>query len=446
MKQPAMSLASAVALAATAILVACSGGVPNQNAVIPAAGGANIPSTESGLLVRPPGPYAGPVVPVKSGETFSYDYSDTGANVTWSGPTASPVSSPVSDSGSISSVWAVDPKNKIYNATTTSTSKAGTVNVLSESIGFVKNGKNLNEVEYAYNIGNYDPATTVEYSEIDTLPQTMQLLVLPLTTGAKWKSSPADIWSLYETTTSSSYKYAQSQNTAANGSYTEQDEFTVAAGAASDDNYAETQVFGFTNPAVYTYSRPAEPSNQLTQTFGFPAGGKIKVRSSGVAPLPAPTGTVRVPDWYPGKGAVPKPAITDKFKVVGPVAMPTACGSQKGKTATEVDEDYDELDPVSGYYLAENVQNYYGKTFLVCLTYTSNYTTYANGLFYNGTFGKPISQHTETYAEWQTGVKGASRVSRALAAVPAFATNVAPFHEARARAIALHLASIMKHH
>jgi hypothetical protein len=116
----------------------------------------------------------------------------------------------------------------------------------------------------------------------------------------------------------------------------------------------------------------------------MPRGGNIDVRSKGRNPLPFPPGTVEVPDWYPGGGALPSTFYSDNFYVRGEATMPATCRTRAGQHSTEVIERFANLDPVQGFYNTYTTEYYLsslakGQYWFACIV--ENYTnrTYANG-------------------------------------------------------------------
>jgi len=379
--------------AAGAILIvgiaACSGRTSTGTGAIPA--------MNSAPLGRMPMPAASPTPPVTAPVTIPYPYKNTWKTTVWTGPTAKPKTMPGSDTGVTTVKFALNRKTGIYDVLETIKSKLGYVEALDSAIGFLRHRGGIAQIilsdDYSYVDGPF-----LE-TGMDTYPNGENSFDFPLTPHNTW-SAAASHTSYYNEHQSG--KGAFSQNTsyteAADGTYSGQTSFSSLAHNKIQDNYASTTHVAIGRPSIYTLSERAAGYNKLTQIFDLPRDGYIDVRSQGRKPLPVGPGTEKVPDWYPGGGALPKVLYSDDFEVVGTAKMPSSCGSWAGKSSSEVTEHFENLDPVQGfydtyvawYYLTELTK---GQFWFACII--ENYTndTYANGWAMSaGGWGKLTSE------------------------------------------------------
>lgn len=398
-------------------IAACSGRSSTGEGALPAA---NQASFHNPLV-----PAASPTPPVTAPVTIPYPYTNKWVTKTWAGPTAKPVSTKGSDAGVTTVKFALNKKTGIYSVLERIKSKYGSVENLDSAIGFLRHHGGIAQIilsdDYNYVAGTFSE------TGMDTYPQGQNSFDFPLTTGRRW--SAAALHTSYVNEYQSG-KGSFAENTAytegAKGTYDSQTNFSSLGRSKIQDNYASTTKVLLGSPSVYTLSEPAAGYNKLTQFFEVPSQGYIAVRSQGHKPLPKRRGTVSVPDWYPGQGGLPKTFYSDRFAVVGAAKMPSSCGSRAGTSSTQVNERFENLDPVQGFYNTYDAFYYLarlakGQYWFACIV--ENYTnrTYANGWAMSaGDWGKLSSQQIGTEILIATGAKGLA-LSPEMTALPAFA-------------------------
>jgi hypothetical protein len=414
-----------VGMCAVAV-AACSsvGTQPSAPSALPDAGQnstAAVRETASGLLLRPPGPYTSATPPFKPGETLTYAWNRSDTVTRWSGPTAAPSPGPTNTAtATFIYKFSVDKKTGIYTEITTDKTSTGEKAKQSTLFGFVASGSQITQVDYSSKVAETLNSGALEYSALTTYPQGATAFVYPATSGSSWSGAAASIASYSETQTGSGgYSENGSSTNGADGSYIAQDQ---VANYGSYGGYAEQYDFAFGSPATYVLSLPGLGVNPETWKFAAVKNKHIPVTASGTAPLPFPTGTTQVPDWYPGGGALPDPAYADNYTVPGTVNMPSACGKLSGEKATDVNEAYWDLDPILGIY-ETNAMDYYldSTNTTVCMVQALQDTMYSNGNAWEslGAWGGPWYQLNYNAAWVLTSKKSATRaLARELNAMP----------------------------
>jgi hypothetical protein len=395
-------------------IAACSGRSSTGEGGLPAVGQAPFQTV--------PVPGTSPTPPVTAPVTIPYPYTNKWVTKTWAGPTAKPVSTKGKDAGVITVKFALKKKTGIYDVLETIKSKYGPVENLDSAIGFLAHGGGIAQIilsdDYTYVDGPFSE------TGMDTYPKGQNSFDFPLTTGNHW-SAAALHTSYYNEYLSGKGSFAENGAfTEGNkGTYTSQTSFSSLGRSKIQDNYASTTQVQLGKPSVYTLSERAAGYNELTQTFELPSGGDIDVRSQGRKPLPVRRGTVKVPDWYPGSGALPSTFYSDLFDVIGTAKMPPACGSRAGASSTEVEEKFENLDPVQGFYDTYDAFYYLarlakGQYWFACIVEKYTDETYANGWAMSaGDWGKLSYQQVGTEILIASGAK-----SQNLALPPNMAT------------------------
>ncbi|HTU81132.1 MAG TPA: hypothetical protein VMF61_03325 [Candidatus Acidoferrales bacterium] len=414
-------------------MAACSGvGAPPtspgamSNARVDA--GSALGETSSGLLLRAPGPYNGVKPPFKAGETVTYAWTRSSTVTKWLGPTASPSTGPAATaSATITDTYSVDTKTGVYTDVVDQKSSDGATSTQTMLFGFVKSGALIKQVGYYTNLVDTLGGGTGSYDSLTTYPVGATTFVFPPKTGSKWSGTADSIVSYSEAETGEYTENASSTN-GADGSYTGQDQYSSAA---SGGGFAEQDTFNFAAPAKYVLSVPSYMVNPETWTFGAVKNKNVPVTTSGTAPLPYPTGTTQVPDWYPGGGALPKPSAVDNYEVTGSKKMPSMCGALSGKTATGVTETFWNLDPIFGSYNKGTLDYYLdGTSTTECIVYVTQQWMYANGNSWEslGAWGGPWFELNYASSQVLTKKTLAKRASaRALAAMPVVPRPMADF-------------------
>ncbi len=390
------AIGSAVLGIAMASLAACAG--QSQN-------------TGTGMVPSMPdrGSFPGRTVnavatpPVTAPVTIPYPYTNVSTTTTYAGPTASPKTSTSTDTGTITVKFKLDTKTGVYDVPEIIKSKLGYSEVLNSAITFPPYKGGTAQIILSDNYTFIAGPFTM--TGMDTYPRGENSIDFPMTAGRTWSAAAAHL-SYVNNQTSGKKPNAvnTSTNEAADGTYSAQTSSSSLKGGQNQNNYASTTTVLTSAPSIYTISMRAAGFNELTQTFGLPANGKIAVTSGGKKPIPVTRGRVKVPDWYPGAGPIPSPLYSDNYRVVGTVTTPPACASRAGVSATEVDETFANLDPVQGFY-DTYTSTYYlatlgtGQFWFSCII--ENYTNdnYANGWILSPGDWGGLTQHvtgTET--------------------------------------------------
>ncbi len=105
--------------------------------------------------------------------------------------------------------------------------------------------------------------------------------------------------------------------------------------------------------------------DKLTETFGVPVvrNGRevIPFTTEGGNPTPAtpsPKQVTYVPDWFPGGGPAPSPLQNWPTTYIGQVTMPSTCGTYAGQTAGDFQSFSTYLDPLDGYTITGETDEY----------------------------------------------------------------------------------------
>jgi hypothetical protein len=381
-------------------IVACSGQT---------GGGTALPSNARAPLHQPlPEPSVTP--PVTAPVTIVYPYTNAWTTKTWTGPTSKPSSAPGSDDGVTTVRFALDRRAGIYNVLERIKSKTGYVENLHSAIGFLRHGRGIAQIilsdDYTFVEGPFEETGT------DTYPNGQNSFDFPLTTGNRWSAAAAHTSYVDEHLSGKgAFEENDAYSEAANGTYSGQLSFADLGRSKIQDNYASTTQVSLDEPSRYTLSERAEGYNKLTQLFEMPSGGYIDVRSEGREPLPFKRGTVKVPDWYPGNGALPKTLYSDRFTVIGSTAMPGQCGKRKGEGSIGVVEKFENLDPVQGFYNTYEASYFLkrlakGQFWFACIIEAYKNDTYANGWAMSaGSWGKLSSEQVGTEILIASGVR-----------------------------------------
>lgn len=388
-------------------IAACSGrsGGP---AALPPAGEAPM---------RGPGPSASATPPVTAPVTIPYPYTNNWTTTTWTGPSATPSSAPGSDTGVTTVKFALDKQSGIYDVLERIKSNSGYVEDLHSAIAFApyRGSSGIAQIilsdDYTFAQGSFTEVGT------DTYPAGENSFDFPLTTGNRWSAAAAHTSFVNESLLGKgAFDENISDTEAADGTYNGQTSYSSIRGKKIQDNYASTTAVSNDKPSVYTLSERAGGYNELTQKFELPRRGNIDVESIGHEPLPFPPGTVKVPDWYPNGGALPRALYYDRFDVVGSAKMPSSCGSQSGGSSSEVIERFANLDPVQGFYNTYKTWYYLaqlapGQYWFACIVEKYQNDTFANGWVMSaGSWGKLSSQQIGTEILIATGAKGGTRM------------------------------------
>ncbi|MBV9233600.1 MAG: hypothetical protein JO030_06110 [Candidatus Eremiobacteraeota bacterium] len=365
--------------------------------------------------------------PVTAPVLIVYPYTNRWTTQTWSGPTATPSTSPGSDSGRITVNFKIDKKTGIYHVIERIKSKSGSLEDLNSAIAFARHRGGIAQIILS---DNYTfTAGTLTQTGMDTYPNGQNSVDFPLTAGRHWSAAAAHI-SYVNIQQGGSNPFAQNTSIteARDGTYHGQTSFSSLKGGKNQDNYASTTRVLLDRASVYRLSERAAGYNRLTQVFELPEGHVIDVRSLGRPPLPVKRGTVKVPDWYPGDGPLPETLYSDDFRVAGPAKMPSDCGQRQGQASTKVVERFANLDPVQGfyntytadYYLAQLAQNQY---WFACIVEPYENDTYANGWAMSaGDWGGLTSRQIGKQILIATKVKsGAPNVAPQVLGLPALA-------------------------
>ncbi len=363
--------------------------------------GVALPSgVQAPLQQSPAAPSVTP--PVTAPVTIFYPYANKWTTKTWSGPTATPSSAPGSDDGVTTVRFnLVHKKAGIYNVLERIDSKTGYVENLHSAIGFLPHGGGIAQIilsdDYTFVEGPFSEKGT------DTYPNGQNSFDFPLTTGNRWSAAASHTSDVDQSLSGKgAFEENNAYTEAADGTYAGQISFATLGRRKIQGNYASTTRVSLGIPSRYTLSEPAEGYNKLTQLFELPSGGYIDVRSGGREPLPFKRGTVKVPDWYPGNGALPKTLYSDDFTVIGPMSMPAECGKRKGEHSIAVVEKFANLDPVQGFYNTYKASYYLrslakGQYWFACIVEAYKNDTYANGWAMSaGNWGKLSSQQVGT--------------------------------------------------
>ena len=387
-------------------------------------GSPSLPPVAQGAFGRETAPNATPTPPITAPVTIDYPYTNVWVTKTWNGPTAKPSSAPGKDTGVIAVKFALNRKTGIYDVLETIKSKLGYVEELDSAIGFLPYGQGIAQIilsdDYSYVDGPF-----VQIG-MDTYPEEQNSFDFPLTKGNTWSAAATHV-SYYNEHQSGKGSFAENvaYTEAAVGTYSGQTSFSSLGHNKIQDNYASTTDVSNHKPSVYTLSERAAGYNKLTQVFELPSDGYIDVRSEGRKPLPVEPGTAKVPDWYPGHGALPKVLYSDNFSVTGSATIPSNCRSWKGKSASEVIERFANLDPVQGFY-DTYVATYYltqlasGQFWFACILETYENDTFANGWVMSaGDWGKDSSVQVGSEALIASPLKDKVRSNGPDAALPA---------------------------
>lgn len=372
-------------------IVACSGRTGSGAALPP---GAQTP-------LRQPAPEPSITPPVTAPVTIVYPYTNTWRTKTWAGPTSRPSSAPGSDDGVTTVKFALDKKLGIYNVLERIKSKTGYVENLHSAIGFLPHGGGIAQIilsdDYTFVQGPFSETGT------DTYPNGQNSFDFPLTKGNRWSAAAGHTSYVDEALSGKgAFEENDAYTEAADGTYSGQISFAGLGRSKIQDNYASTTSVSLGSASRYTLSERAEGYNKLTQLFESPSGGVIDVRSEGREPLPFKRGTVKVPDWYPGNGALPKRLYSDRFSVAGSATMPAECGKRKGERSIAVIERFADLDPVQGFYDTYETSYFLrslakGQFWFACIVEAYRNATYANGWAMSvGNWGKLSSEQIGT--------------------------------------------------
>jgi hypothetical protein len=367
-------------------------------------------------------PQGAPTPPVTAPVTIPYPYTNVWTTTTWAGPTGKPVSQKGSDTGTTTVIFKLDKKTGVYDVPEIIKSKLGYTEVLNSAIGFLPHRGGIAQIilsdNYSYVQGPFTE------TGMDTYPSGENSFDFPLTSGRRWSAAAAHT-SYYNASQSGRGAFAENvaYTEAADGTYTGQTSYSMTKGGKNQDNYASTTSVALAAPAVYTLSMRAAGYNELAQSFALPNAGVIDVTSSGKKPLPVARGTVKVPDWYPGHGALPSTLYSDRFLVIGTATMPSVCGARAGGSSSEVVEDFANLDPVQGFYDTYRAMYYLaklanGQYWFACIIEKYTNDTYANGWVMSaGDWGKLSSRQIGTEILIASGVKSAT-FAPAIASLP----------------------------
>jgi hypothetical protein len=395
-------------------IAACSGHTSTGTGAIPALN----PPFQNPAMVKT---LATP--PITAPVKIPYPYTNKWITRTWAHPTSSPKTSTGTDTGVTTVDFALDKKTGIYDVLETIKSKLGYTEALDSAIGFLKHKKGIAQIilsdDYTYVDGSFTETGMDEY------PSGENSFDFPLTTGLKWSGAAHHTSYVNEEL---SGKGAFAENTAytesSDGTYEGQTSYSSLIGSGIQDNYASTTRVLETKPSIYTLSERAAGFHRLKQSFELPSSGFIDVLSAGHKPLPVKPGTVKVPDWYPGKSSLPSPLYYDRFDVVGAAKMPSSCGSRSGKPSTEVVESNFDVDPVQGlyntytayYYLAQLAK---GQYWFACIVEKYINRTYANDwAMSTGDWGGLTYQQIGTEVLVASGASQALHVAPEMASLP----------------------------
>jgi hypothetical protein len=369
-------------------------------------------------------PMAKSTPPVTAPVTIPYPYTNNWVTKTWSGPSSRGVSTSGSDTGVITVKFALNEKTGIYDVLERIDSKSGYLEKLDSAIGFLRHRGGIAQIILS------DDYTFVEgpFSEtgMDTYPNGQNSFDFPLNGGRHWNAAAAHTSSVSESQTGKgSFAEIVATKEAADGTYRAQTSFSSLGHKKIEDNYASTSDVAVNKASVYTLSERAAGYHKLTQVFELPHAGHIDVRSEGHNPLPFKRGTVRVPDWYPQSGELPRALYSDRFTVVGAATMPVFCGPRQGEASTEVLEKFANVDPVQGFYNTY-VAEYYlatlapGQYWFACIVENYRNETYANGWVMSaGSWGGLTSRQIGTEILIARNVHEESHaISPALASLP----------------------------
>jgi hypothetical protein len=421
MEHKQSSAARGLAIFALAALAACSGQSQNSGA---------LPTAAQNPLYRA-APNAAATPPVTAPVTIPYPYTNEYTTTTYKSASSSGKSTTTDDTGTTTVKFSLDKKTGVYDVPEIIKSKLGYSEILDSAISFPPYKGGTAQIILSDNY-TYTQGTFLE-TGLDTYPQGENSVDFPMTTGLMWSAAANHISSFNE---SMPGKHGFDENSAvnelANGSYTGQVSYSSTAGDANQDNYGSTTAVELSTPALYTLSQRAAGFNQLTQTFDLPSGGKIDVVSSGKNPLPVKRGKVKVPDWYPSPGTLPSVLYSDNYTVMGTATQPPSCGSHAGASATEVVENFANLDPVQGFYDTYTTDYYLqtlatGQFWFSCII--ENYTndTYANGWVMSGGDWGGL---TEKQIGVETLIAGTVKPTAANVAIGAARIPVIPFPSA----------------
>ncbi len=372
--------------------------------------GTALPPGAQAPLHQPfPAPKATP--PVRAPVTIPYPYTNKWVTKTWSGPTAMPSSAPGSDDGVTTVKFVLDQKKKsLYNVLERIDSKTGYVENLHSAIGFLPHDGGIAQIilsdDFTYVQGPFSETGA------DTYPNGENSFDFPLTTGNHWSAAAAHTSYVdQELSGKGAFDENNAYTEAADGTYSGQLSFADLGRRKIQDNYAATTQVSLDKPSRYTLSERALGYNKLTQLFELPSGGYIDVRSEGREPLPFKRGTVKVPDWYPRNGALPKTLYSDDFSVIGSTTMPAECGKREGEHSIAVIEKFANLDPVQGFNNSYKASYYMrslakGQFWFACIIEAYKNDTYANGWAMSaGNWGKLSSEQIGTEVLIASGVK-----------------------------------------
>ncbi|HTU80867.1 MAG TPA: hypothetical protein VMF61_01980 [Candidatus Acidoferrales bacterium] len=402
-----------------------------------ACAGALAPHAASGVL---PGGISALPPPV----SVRYDFSERYELELWTGPTAHPIDAYGGNAGSVEVAFAKDARANRYDVREQIRQVNGNESWRG-TVSFANAGGAVAQVLES------DESTTVaahrRQTALDTFPSGRIVFEYPPSYGLKWDAAARDL-SSYAIVQTQPGAFAQtgSADSAPDGTYTSQTNYSSTRGAANRDDYAATTAVSLFGPSVFRLSERAAGFNPLTQTFALPAGGAIAVTSSGKPPLPVRPGRIRIKSWYPlGGGAFPRPLYRDRFRVRGKIAIPAFCGRRKGETATRVDETSYDVDPVQGtvsVYAAVYLLTPLGSDRYLIACVAENYTdgTYANGrALGGGSWGRMTRLQTGTAVAVAHDVESSDGALRAIAplrvleVVPPVAARLFPIYRARTR-------------
>ncbi len=425
-------LPGALAVAALALgAAACSNSTPAGSPVVP------VPAQ----AVRAPGAIAA----AGTGQSVSYALTQRSQIETWAGPSAKPVSSSASDTGTETDTMTPGGSGTFTLLTKTAMNSGSQVRFTLNG-QTVANGGTSSEYFYADSYAGTDvqSGAGATYSGKDRWPDGELGVVFPLTAGSSWDSVGLDNSSIdtlqYATAKDGKRTGAREKGDFSQqptGFYTGHDAWSVTPGAHRE--YAERFDASSRSSLAYELTMPGYSPERWS--FGQPASGRIPVSVTGHGNAPFPQGTKDVPVWYPG-GRLPANLIADRLTVMrGSVAPPAAC-KLSGKVPA-VRETWSVLDPVAGGR-SSGVNTYYGwsgsQPFPACVVESSTSELVANGIWYvDWLTGKPYYRESDTLLEVRTG--GAAQAVRPGAGAPARAWFGLPL-EARQHALAAHLAAV----
>lgn len=386
---------ASLAVAVSACSVGALGGGPAVPAAVPQA-----------LLLRDAGPFA-ERPPVKNGEVLSYTNYYTGTLTTWSGPTASPTSSPYVGTSNNTTTYGYDSIDHIYQSAYAEKGYTKTT-----YFGFASVNGGLEEI-------TFNDKTAYIYPGIfgtDFFPAGELSAILPFVRGASWSDAAADV--------STELDQDSSTWTTANldGSYFAQEHPIIAAGIGTISLKADGSAVSRVQNEGQTQDRVAVAVPQREgKGYLIPGTTQQAVAFPATPPPPRP---FLASDWYPDKA--PRPLYADRTRVAGSTKTPASCKTQAKLATTETIEIYKRLDPIEAYDIESTEASYYGHGgYILCQIRNITET------IYDIVSGKPKQRDAETDTNVLTSAKGAagaSAVPAALSAMPVHPLGVPSDH------------------